>query len=109
MPAGKLAAQAGHAFLGAFLHAIQEAADRAAAYRADPPGTKVVLRSSGLQDLERACLRASRLGLPHVLITDRGHVLPPDFDGTPVVTALGVGPITRSEARGVTNHFKLAP
>ena len=109
MPTGKLAAQAGHAFLDAYLAALDLRPDAARAYRDGGHGTKVALRATSLDDLLRAQVIARRAGIPAALVTDVGHVLPPDFDGSPVVTALGLGPAKRSEVRRITRPFALVP
>ena len=109
MPPGKLAAQAGHAFLDAYLTALDLRPDTARAYRDGGHGTKVTLRASGQDDLLRALSMARRAGIPAALATDAGNVLPPSFDGSPIVTALGLGPVRRSEVRRITRHFALVP
>ena len=109
MPPGKLASQAGHAFLEAFLTAQKASPATAALYAADPPGTKVVLRARHLYDIERVRHECARLGIPHALITDSGHVLPPHFTGAPIVTALGFGPATRDEVGRLTRGLALVP
>lgn len=109
MPPGKLAAQAGHAFLESFLVSSRLTPELASIYAADPPGTKVTLCARSLQDLEEAYQRALFLKIPCALITDSGHILPPHFDGSPVITALGLGPATRSEVRTITRRFALVP
>ncbi len=101
MPPGKMVAQAGHAFLEAYLASDPE---RAHDYRSTSVGTKVVLTGSLLQ-LQNAAFECERLGIPHSLIEDSGHVCPPDFDGSPVVTALGIG--IDPEAGRVTKRFQL--
>lgn len=107
MPAGKLAAQAGHAYLEAYLTALREIPDLALAYAADPPGTKVVLAANSLAHLERLASKAEASRVPYTLITDSGHILPPHFDGRPIVTALGFGPARRSEIRHITGGLAL--
>lgn len=109
MPPGKLAAQAGHAFLDAYLRALDERPADAAAYRAGSHGTKIALIADDLEDLLRARAIAERAGIPSALITDSGHVLRPCFDGRPTITALGLGPAKRSEVRRITRHFALVP
>lgn len=104
MPVGKLAAQAGHAFLDSFLASNPELQT---AYRAPGHGTKVTLATSSLARLLRARDECERLGLPHALIVDSGHVLPPYFDGSPIVTALGIGPALRPEVQAITARFAL--
>jgi len=107
MPPGKLAAQAGHAFLDSYLDAVVLRPQDAETYRADGHGTKVALRAEHLDDVLQAHAMAQRAGIPSALITDSGHVLPPSFDGSPIVTALGLGPARRAEVRRITRHFAL--
>jgi peptidyl-tRNA hydrolase len=109
MPPGKLAAQAGHAFLDAYLASLDLRPACSRAYRADGHGTKVALLARRLEDLVLAGAMARRAGIPTALVTDSGHILPPDFDGSPIVTALGIGPAKRSEVRRITRHFALVP
>lgn len=109
MSPGKLASQAGHAFLDSYLAALTADPARAAAYGAPGAGTKVVASSSSLGELLRARDFALESGIPHALITDSGHVLPPPFTGEPIVTALGLGPATRAEVRRITDGFALVP
>jgi PTH2 family peptidyl-tRNA hydrolase len=47
-------------------------------------------------------------GIPHKLIIDSGHIMPPHFDGNPIITALGIGPCCRDEIKNITKKFKLA-
>ena len=101
MPPGKLAAQAGHAFVEAYLASPPEEASE---YRRESVGTKVVLRGR-LRQLLMAADRCEREGIPFALIEDSGHVLPPHFDGSPVVTALGVG--LSPDAVRITKKFQL--
>lgn len=108
MPPGKLAAQAGHAFLDSFLAARSADPGRAAAYLADGHGTKVVLAARDVRQLELLRDAALSSGLPCALITDSGHVMPGSpFDGSPVVTALGIGPATREEVRHIVKRLPL--
>lgn len=104
MPAGKSASQAGHAFLDAFLTAPLEIASK---YRTDRHGTKVVLVAEDEVALRQAYIQAQELGLPCALVIDSGHIMPPHFDGSPILTALGIGPVTREQAEPVTGSFML--
>ena len=101
MPPGKLAAQAGHAFLEAF---IRSPPDLAAHYRQDSPGTKVVLQGK-LHQLLMTKDKCERENIPCALIEDSGHVLPPHFDGSPIITALGVG--LNPKAEQIVKKFNL--
>lgn len=95
MKAGKCASQAGHAFLDAFLLARQCDPGRCDAYRLHRHGTKVVLNAS-YERLLYLYRKARQLGLPVAPVIDEG--CPNFFDGEPVLTALGLGPLTRREA-----------
>ena len=109
MPPGKLAAQAGHAFLDAYLASLCLRPDIAAAYCGPGGRTKVALLAPTLRDLLRAKRDAEDSGLPCALVVDERHVLPPSFDGSPIVTALGIGPARRSEVRRITSRLALVP
>lgn len=105
MSPGKMAAQAGHAFLGA-MEAARGSAD-ADRYLADSPGTKVVL---GVENEELLLLvehLARTKGIPTFIVVDSGHIWPPDFDGSEIVTALGIGPVTKDDAQVITNRLRL--
>lgn len=107
MPAGKLAAQAGHAFVEAYRESQIQQARVARQYIIDPPGTKVVLKSKSLKELEWAKGMCHLFNIPHAWIVDSGHILPPYFDGNPIVTALGIGPILREDIQHITSKFEL--
>ena len=104
MSPGKLAAQAGHAFLDSFVQAVPQLQYE---YRAVGHGTKVTLAADSLDALLRAEHQCRLDGIPCALITDAGHVLPPHFTGAPIITALGFGPARRDEVRHITKRFAL--
>lgn len=104
MSKGKAAAQAGHAYLGAFLHAQELATPYADHYKRLAPGTKVCLHGN-INDLERAAQKAKELGIPHFLVVDSG--CSNFYDGEPIVTALGLGPAPRHIINPVTGKFRL--
>lgn len=107
MPVGKLIAQAGHAFLDAYNSALISHPEAAAAYNRNGNGTKVCLRASSEFKLLRAYDEAQRAGLPCSLIIDQHHVCPPDFNGEPIITALGIGPARRDQINFITKRFSL--
>ena len=115
MPPGKMAAQAGHAFVEA-LHASKlhwetatgEATDYDS-YVADPPGTKVVLEAPDEFALLRLHEEARQLGIPCALVFDSGHVMSPHFDGGRILTAVGLGPCVRRKVAPLTRRFALVP
>lgn len=101
MTPGKLAAQAGHAYLNAYLqNPIPE-------YQSDGLGTKVCLSVPDEYALLRLKQKLEKHKIPTSLITDSGHVMPPHFDGSPVITALGFGPATKDEVYYLTRKLKL--
>lgn len=106
MPPGKLAAQAGHAYLGAFISANKNSPDLAKEYASDPPGTKICLAANDEAQLLALYELAASAGIPCALITDSGHILPPHFDGSPIVTALGLGPVTRKGVASLTRRLQ---
>lgn len=108
MPPGKLAAQAGHAYTDALCHALDTDPDRFWSYRRGNGGSKVTLLAKNEHALRRAYAEAIEAGLPATLITDSGHVLLPHFDGSPIVTALGIGPCRREECKHITKKFRAA-
>ena len=68
-------------------------------------GTNVVLKSNNLIQLERAFYQAKAAGLSCALIEDSGHIMPPHFDGSPIITALGIGPARREDIQHITKKF----
>jgi peptidyl-tRNA hydrolase len=107
MTPGKLAAQAGHAFLDSWRVAHQLDPGRASEYTEDCHGTKIVLVARRLSELEYAYDMAKRLNLPTALITDSGHIMLPHFDGNSIITALGIGPCLRHEINSISKKFQL--
>lgn len=108
MPAGKLASQAVHAgrlsllhFLKNNLHRIDEFID------ANVCGSVVTVRAKKLAALQRAFAQAKEAGLPAAMFTDSGHVLLPHFDGSPVISALAIGPAPRETIRPITKKFQI--
>jgi peptidyl-tRNA hydrolase len=94
MGCGKSCSQAGHAALGTFLQAPKDLQD---AYHKDGIGTKVCLACPNLSQLQTAYETAVSLGLPADYIVDSG--CPDFFGGQPTPTAVGIGPITRAQAK----------
>jgi peptidyl-tRNA hydrolase len=104
MPAGKLAAQCGHAYQNAHEEAGRMRPDITSQYKGTGNGTKLCMYVKNIGQLIRAYREAQKAGLPCSLIIDRGHVLPPHFDGQPIITALGIGPVYRDEVEHITRR-----
>lgn len=103
MTSGKLASQAGHAFVDSLLTAPP---DKTKAYL-DAGGTKIVLAARNERELCDIYHQARLAKLPCAMVVESGHVMPPSFDGTEIVTAVGIGPIERSAARAITKRLSL--
>ena len=107
MRPGKLSSQAGHAYTDALWACLDQDPGKALAYRREGAGgSKVTLEAPNLGQVERAARECAAAGIPHAIVVDAVHLLPPHFDGTPVVTALGIGPCTRAECRAITKRFR---
>ena len=105
MSPGKIASQAGHAYLGAFLKCQEQNLCVLAEYLKSFPGTKVCLKARNLEALLRAQAQAESAGIPCSLITDSG--CPNFFDGQPIITALGLGPANENQIKHITRRFEL--
>ena len=106
MATGKIASQAGHAYLGAYLQCKDSKA--IAEYHSEfpsSPGTKVCLQISNLDQLLRAEQLASEAGLSFFRVVDSG--CSNFYNGEPTITALGIGPATKSQINHITKRFKL--
>lgn len=107
MPPGKLSAQSGHAYTDSLCSAFEQDPNRVRDYRnLDKGGSKVTLKAKNSNQLLRAYKEAKEAGIPCALIVDQHHVLPPYFDGSPIITALGIGPCTQSECKSITKRFR---
>lgn len=109
MSPGKLAAQCGHAFSLAYEQALRDFPALCLKYKGTGNGTKICMYAKNQGQLLRAYEDILKTGVPCALVIDRGHVLPPHFDGQPIVTALGIGPVYADEARHVLKRYTLAP
>ena len=105
MSPGKIASQAGHAYLGAFLKCQELNPAIQAEYLRSFPGTKVCLKAKNLDALLRAEAQAFAAGIPCSLITDSG--CSNFFNGQPIVTALGLGPANENQIKHITKRFEL--
>ena len=102
MEPGKLAAQAGHAFVDA-IRACKDT-ERLSAYHGKFHGIKVVLCARNLNHLRHAYEAVNAMGYPCALVTDLGYTV---FNGVPTITAVGIGPARRSEINNIIKKYKL--
>jgi len=106
MPKGKAGAQAGHAYTDTIRAAQNLRAEIVEMYfNKDLGGSKILLKARNENQLIRAYLDIKKLGIPCAIIIDKNHILPPHFDGKPIITALGIGPCKRSEINNITKKF----
>jgi PTH2 family peptidyl-tRNA hydrolase len=104
MPPGKLAAQAGHAFVGTIELCRKIDPGRLDEYN---NGTKVTIGANNLSILLQVYNKCREENIPCYLVEDAHHILPPHFDGNPIITALGIGPVTRQEIHHITKKFQI--
>lgn len=108
MPPGKMASQACHAAKNVAILAAQTDPDLLRLYQGpDFIGTQIILMAKNEDHLLLAFEKAKAEGLITSLIVDRNHIMPPHFDGSPITTALGIGPCTQEQARKITRPFRL--
>ncbi len=106
MPAGKLSAQAGHAYTDCLFEAYRTNPDLVSIYRnPSTGGSKVTLKAKNLNKLLAAYNEAIQSGIPCAAIVDQAHILPPHFDGSPIITAIGLGPCTKAQCEHITRKF----
>ncbi len=70
-------------------------------------GTQVILKAKNEFALNRALQEAKDAGLITSLIVDENHIMLPLFDGSPIVTAIGIGPCSYEQAKHITKRFEL--
>jgi len=107
MTPGKMASQAGHAYVNAYVNSLTERPDIAEFYQRDGIGTKVKLVAKNQEQLLRAYEACKAEGIPCSLIIDQHHIMPPHFTGEPIITALGIGPARKHEVKHITKRFSL--
>lgn len=98
LPPGKAAAQAIHGALQSFSLVPSDIAE---AYLVDGHGPVIVLTACGEHALRSAYEAAQARQLPCALFIDERA------DGTPTVTAVGLGPVLRDEALPITDGMPL--
>jgi peptidyl-tRNA hydrolase, PTH2 family len=102
LPSGKLAAQAGHAFLSSWISFYEKDPNQAMSY-AKGSQVKIALVAKDCSQLEAIALKAKNRNVTFAFIADEGRtVVPP---GT--VTALGLGPMTKQDSNALTRGLKL--
>lgn len=96
MSPGKAAAQTAHAARLSLLHYLHDNPAHSVAFLAENSvGSLVTLVAPDLNQLEYLATMAEARCLPWALFVDSEHVILPHFDGTPIATALAIGPAER--------------
>lgn len=108
MDVGKLAAQSGHAFSDTLNVARQKNLTLEQKYQQKiNAGSKVVLAAKKESDILHVYLQLKELNIPCSVVIDRNHIFPPDFDGTPIITGIGIGPCTKGQVRHILKKFQV--
>ena len=103
IPVGKLAAQAGHAFLGAYEHCRDTQPETFSAYHRSDLKKKICLAAEDEAALLRIYDLCEERGIAVYLTKDAGLTV---FD-EPTLTAVGIGPIKRSDLPGYIRHLPI--
>jgi peptidyl-tRNA hydrolase len=107
MSPGKLAAQCCHAARLSLLHYLRLHSDRQLEFiERNSVGSVVVLDVPDLTDLNHLSIMARRHRLPWALFVDSGHILLPHFDGSPIPTALAIGPAEKQQIKPLVRRYR---
>lgn len=112
MPEGKLLSQSGHSYTDALKSSEKTHPEQYKKYRSwsdgnsHNGGAKIAMKSRNESQLIIAFNLARKAGLPCSIVVEKGHILPPNFDGNPIITALGIGPCTQEDAKHITKRFQ---
>lgn len=110
MPPGKMSSQAGHGYTETLFVALDQCPELVDRYRYKlNAGSKATLIGKNEEALLKAARQCEDAGIPHALFYDEGHILPPHFDGSKILTALGIGPVSRKDAKKIVGKFPLVP
>ncbi|OQS04825.1 peptidyl-tRNA hydrolase [Thraustotheca clavata] len=102
MGKGKIAAQCGHATLGAYKRAVKRTPQALECWEALGQA-KVALKVETEADMLELAARAKELGLVHYVVVDAGRTqIAPDTK-----TVLAVGPAPNGDIDNLTGHLKL--
>jgi len=112
MDEGKRISQSGHAFTDSLASAKESHPEAHEGYRtwaannSRNGGAKVAMKCRNESQLIIAFNLARKAGLPCSIVVDKGHIMLPDFDGNPIITALGIGPCSKEDAKHITKRFQ---
>ncbi|XP_045503250.1 peptidyl-tRNA hydrolase 2, mitochondrial [Colias croceus] len=102
MSKGKIAAQCGHAAVGAFEKALQRDPEGLRCWQATGQA-KVAVKTDSVDDMKQIADNAKKMGIITSMIRDAGRTqIAPNS-----ITVLGVGPAPKDVVDKVTGHSKL--
>lgn len=109
MRKGKIAAQAGHAFMKDLLDKWKNKTEIGTLHTAEieyyfTKFTKIVLSVDSEAELDAVYAKAKEAGLTCHMIIDSGKT---EFNGVPTKTCICIGPHFKSEIDPITSHLKL--
>lgn len=109
MSEGKRSSQACHAASNSLIQFLKTHPSKLDEFfQLQHSGSRVTLRTAKLSHLLKAYQQAQDSGLACYLMSDTGHIHGEDFDGeNSVVTALGIGPCTKEQARQIVKKFQV--
>ena len=108
MTPGKMASQASHSAKNCAILASKYNPELLRLYQGPKfLGTQIILQSKDERQLLQAYEAAKSVDLITSLIIDEGHIMLPHFTGAPIITALGIGPCTKSQVNHITKKFQL--
>jgi peptidyl-tRNA hydrolase len=107
MSSGKMASQCSHAARLSLLKFLEKHPERGREFTAlNSVGSIVILDAPDLHALQKMAAQAAARRLPWALFVDSGHIMLPSFDGSPIVTALAIGPASKAEISPITRNLR---
>ncbi len=107
MSPGKLASQACHAAKNVSIIAAKENPELLRLYQGPNfLGTQIILQIKNEELLSNLLQKIKSEGFINSLIIDENHICPPYFDGSPIITALGIGPVTKDQIHHLTKRLE---
>ena len=97
MTPGKAVAQAGHGYKLLTRELIKNYPYLEPVYFSDGIGTNVTLVAKNFDTLQHIWEQLQAIDAPKAVVTDEGHIHPPHFDGSPITTAIAIGPVYKED------------
>lgn len=108
MSAGKSAAMAAHASRLSLLEYLKKYPQMSDVFlEKGACGSLVVLNGKKEENLIKVFEKAKEEGFSCATFTDSGHIHGQDFDGSPVLTGIAIGPSTKESMKHLTKKFQV--